>query len=268
MEGGRHLLEEAYMRKTSIIAPLGTSPPVITEFLQYIQEAMFEKVTDLTIIATREPTVLEGKELVKAAVKHRYPKVHIHEEELPFTDITSDKDHLEFMKICARILREQREIHRAERVYLCVAGGRKDMCITLSLLGQYFGVNGIFHIIMPEIQAYSAELERIRHEISELTRAENKDQYYKEKIELFERLMYPPLASYKIIRIPIIPIPQNMIQEILKILKAKKLSRKDINIPFNLLKDLQASNLIRITNNFIYTEDMGYNILKALGEEI
>ncbi|MBS7638155.1 CRISPR-associated protein Csx14 [Candidatus Bathyarchaeota archaeon] len=261
-------MEGIFMRKTSIIAPLGTSPPVITEFLQYVQEAMFERVTDLTIIVTREPAVLEGKELVKAAVKHRYPMVHIHEEELPFTDITSDEDHLEFMKICARILREQREIHRAEKVYLCVAGGRKDMCITLSLLGQYFGVNGVFHVIMPEIKAYSAELERVRYEISELARAEDKERYYKEREEIFEKLMYPPAESYTVIRIPIIPTPQNIIFDVFKLLKARKVSRKDVELPLSFLKDLEASKIIKITQNFIYTEEIGYNILKVLGEVI
>jgi CRISPR-associated protein Csx14 len=256
------------MSKISIIAPVGTSPPVVTEFLQYVQESMFESVTDLTVIATREQAVLEGVELIKVAVKRRYPKVHLHVVELPFTDIASEADHLEFMKTCARILRDQREIHRAEKVYLCVAGGRKDMCITLSLLAQYFGVNGVFHVIMPDVKAFSSELERMRHDISELAKAENKEAYYQEKAERFDELMYPPLKSYIIIRIPIIPIPQNIIYDVIKILKAKKAKRTEIDLPISFLKDLEASNVIRVTKNYIYAEEIGYNILKSLGEII
>jgi CRISPR-associated protein Csx14 len=260
--------EVRLMSKISIIAPVGTSPPVVTEFIQHVQESMFESVTDLTLIATREQVVLEGVELIKMAVKRRYSKVHIHVVELSFTDIASETDHLEFMKTCARILREQRDIYRADKVYLCVAGGRKDMCITLSLLAQYFGVNGVFHVIMPEVKAFSSELERMRYEINKLAEAENKDLYYQEKAERFDKLMYPPLKSYIVIRIPIIPIPQNIIYDVIKILKAKKVKRTDIDLPINFLKDLEASNIIRITSNFIYVEDVGYNVLKALGESI
>jgi CRISPR-associated protein Csx14 len=256
------------VHKISIIAPLGTSPPVVTEFLQYVQESMFESVTDLTLIATKEQAVLEGLELIKVAVKRRYPKVHVHIVELPFTDIASEADHLEFMKICAKILKDQRDVHRADKVYLCVAGGRKDMCITLSLLAQYFGVNGVFHVIMPNVKAFSSELERMRYEISELARAGDKEAYYQAKAERFDELMYPPIKSYITIRIPIIPIPQNIIYDVIKILKAKKVERKDVDLPISFLKDLEASNIIRLTKNFILIEDVGYNILEALGEAI
>jgi CRISPR-associated protein Csx14 len=256
------------VHKISIIAPLRTSPPVVTEFLQYVQEAMFERVTDLTLIATKEPTVLSGIELIKAAVHRRYPQVHIHVVELPFTDITSDKDHLEFMKICAKILREQHELHQADKIYLCVAGGRKDMCITMAILGQYFGVNGIFHVIMPDVKAFSMDLEMMRHEINELADTEDKDAYYLEKAEKFDSLMYPFLGSYSVIRIPMLPMPQNIIKEVFKILKAKKLPRDEVNMPPNFLRALEAANLVRVTRNFVYTEGIGYDILNVLGEAI
>jgi CRISPR-associated protein Csx14 len=174
------------MHKVSIIAPVRTSPPVVTEFLQYVEEDMSERVTDLTLIATREPLVLSVVELIEAAVRRRYPHVHAHVVELPFADVTSDREHLEFMKVCARVIRDQHEVHGADKVYLCVAGGRKDMCITMALLGQYLGVNGVFHVVMPDVKAFNVELERARATIEELAKAEDKDAYYRERAELFD----------------------------------------------------------------------------------
>jgi len=256
------------MQKVSIIAPVGTSPPVVTEFLQYVEEAMCERVTDLTLMATKERAVLEGVELIKVAVRRRYPHVHLHVVELPFADIASEADHLEFMRISAKVLRDQRAVHRADKVYLCVAGGRKDMCITLSLLAQYFGVNGVFHVIMPDVKAFSVELERMRHEISELAKAEDKEAYYRERAEMFDELMYPPLKSYVAIRIPIIPVPQSVVRDVMKILKAGRVRKADVDVPVSFLRDLEASGIVRVTRNFIYAREAGYDILKSLGETI
>ncbi len=48
------------VRKVSIVAPIGTSPPAITEFPQYVEAVLDQRVTVLTIITTKEPLVLEG----------------------------------------------------------------------------------------------------------------------------------------------------------------------------------------------------------------
>jgi CRISPR-associated protein Csx14 len=254
------------MQKISIIAPVGTSPPVVTEFLQYVQEAMSERATDLTLIATREPLVLSGVELIKAAVRRRYPHVHTHVVELPFTDITSDREHLEFMKVCARVIRDQREAYGADRVYLCVAGGRKDMCITMALLGQYLGVNGVFHVVMPDVKAFNVELERARAAIEELAKAEDKDAYYRERAELFDPLMYPPLSSYSVITIPVLPVPRDLVREAVRILKAKKLRLDEVKAPLDFLKAMEAANLVKVTQNYVYTKKLGYDVLDVLGE--
>jgi len=245
------------IRKTSVIAPLGTSPPVITEFLQYVEEVLNQRVSDVTVIVTKDPLVLEGVELIKVAVKRRYPHTHLHMVKLPFTDIGSEEDSLKFMSICARILREQRNVHHVNLVYLCVAGGRKDMCIILSLLSQYFAINGVYHLIMPDVQTFNIQLERLRHEISELARAKNKEEYYEKYEEYFNELMYPSLNLYTTVKIPLLPYPTSVLKSIGRVLGSKVTSRRRSGLPEDVLERLEMMGLIKTTREKIYVTSEG-----------
>jgi CRISPR-associated Csx14 family protein len=187
------------MRKVSIVAPLGTSPPVITEFLQYVQEVLDQKVTDLTIITKRESMVLEGLELVKAGVAHRCPKVHTHVIELPYNDMDSEERSTEFIRIAARILRGQKEKYSVEVVHLCVAGGGKEICIILSLLAP-FNVNGVYRIVMLDVKTFNQQLELIRHEAKELTSTEDKLAYYRQKEDPLKPVLFQELSTIMLLR--------------------------------------------------------------------
>ncbi|MGQ9720803.1 MAG: CRISPR-associated protein Csx14 [Candidatus Jordarchaeum sp.] len=246
------------MTKTAIIAPLGTSPPVITEFLEYVEKTLDRRVSDLVIIATKEPTVLEGVPLIETAVKNKYLHVHTHIVELPFTDIQSDEDNLKFMKICAEVLRKEKEIHKTDIIYLCVAGGRKDMCITLSLLAQYFEVNGVFHVITPDIKSMNIELERARQNMKELSENPDKDSYYEQHKKLFDSLMYPPPAQYNVINIPVLPYPQTMLNDIIRLLTGDSTqTRSNVKLPLIVLENMNASGLIKLTENNVYLTSEG-----------
>jgi CRISPR-associated protein Csx14 len=251
--------------KVSVIAPVGTSPPVATEFIQYVEGVLEKKVTDLTVIATKESTVLEGVELIAVALRRRYPHIHLHVVKLPFNDIESQEDNLEFMKISAKMLRDQREIHRADFIYLCVAGGRKDMCITLSLIGQYFGINGVFHIIMPDVKSFNIELERRRHEIKELAESSDKEAYYEAHKEIFDSLMYPPLSAYAVIKIPVIPYPRITLNDVTRLLgQSKAVEKIRSSLPLDVIERLESSNLVRISSKKIYVTDEGRAFAKIL----
>jgi hypothetical protein len=64
--------------KNSLIAVLGFSPPVVTEFVKFMVEGEGLRVTDLTVATTEERQVLDGLRLVEAAVRYRYPWIHFH----------------------------------------------------------------------------------------------------------------------------------------------------------------------------------------------
>jgi CRISPR-associated protein Csx14 len=254
------------VHKVSIIAPLGTSPPVITEFLQYVDEVLDQRVTDLTVITTNEPLVLEGLELVKTGVSDRYPKVHIHVVELPYDDVDSEERSTDFIGIAARILRDQKEKHGAEVVHLCVAGGRKEVCIILSLLAQFFNVNGVYHVVMPDVKTFNQQLELIRHEAKELASAEDKLAYYRQKRDLLEPVLFPDLSTYNVIKIPVVPYPMHALIGMKQVLKQRKFPLRSIDM--DIVSQLRDLGYIRLSRNYAYTSPDGERLLLIIGSVV
>lgn len=249
------------MRKVSIVAPIGTSPPVITEFLQYVEKVLDQRVTDVTIITTKEPLVLEGLELVKTAVADRYPKVRVYVIELPFDDVDSEGRSMEFLRIASKILIDQKK-YDVDIVHLCVAGGRKEVCIMLSMLAQFHNVNGVYHIVMRDVKAYNEQLERIRHEVKELADAEDKLGYYSEKRGKLEPVMFPATSEYNVIRIPVIPYPTTFLLNMKRILDARKVRLRPADA--ELIFRLKTLGYMRVTRTGAYITTEGERLSSIL----
>jgi len=234
--------------KNSLIALLGFSPPVVTEFVRYMVEGEGVRVSDLTVVATEEKNVQEGLKLVEAAVKNRYPKIRFHELRLPFVDVTSVSETYTFMESMGKLLYDQRAAHQVDSVHLCLAGGRKDMGITAALLAQYFGVNGVYHVVMPNVQVFNAELEKLRRNIEELASSGDPLEYYKQHVNIFEPLMFPPLDRYVVIKIPLIPYPINILRKVSRLLGSDRVKTERAGLPPDVLMGLKAAGLIRISS--------------------
>lgn len=250
------------MRKVSIVAPIGTSPPVITEFLQYVEAFLDQRVTDLTIITTKEPLVLEGLELVKAGVADRYPGVHVHVVELPYDDVDSEERSAEFSGVAAGILRDQKERYGVEVVHLCVAGGRKAVCIILSLLAQFYNVSGVYHIVMPDVKTFNQQLELIRREAKELAKAEDKLGYYRQKKVRLEPVLFPEPSTYNVIKIPIIPYSMHALVGMKQVLKQRKFPLRSIDM--DIASQLRDLGYIRTSRNYAYTSSDGERLLHII----
>jgi CRISPR-associated Csx14 family protein len=237
--------------KNSLIAVLGLSPPVITEFVKYMVEGEGLRVTDLTVVFTEEKRVLNGLRLVEAALKDRYPRIRFHEWRLPFEDVTSVEETYAFMELIGRVLYRQRAVHKVDSVHLCLAGGRKDMGITAALLAQYYGVNGVYHVVMPDVQVFNAELERRRVDIEKLASSESPLEYYRQHIDLFEPIMFPSLDRYVVIKIPLIPYPNNVLRKVFRLLGVDSLEADRTGLPSDVLEGLAAAGLVRISSKGI-----------------
>lgn len=244
--------------KTAIIAPIGTSPPVITAGI----DALNEHISDLVLLSTQDEQVLAGCDLVRIALQFRFPYIRVHVESLPFEDISSDDENLRFMSISARVIREEREIHNCQRILLNVAGGRKNMCITLALLGQLLNVDGVFHIVNHEVKLFNQNLERIRPSIMKLYRArsiENKKTIYCENQEMFELVLFPDKSEYEIIRIPTLPFPISYISSLLSraVFEPGMLSKDDCTV-------LVKHGILERGGNNLYFSDYGAKFLDVL----
>lgn len=199
--------------KTSVIAPLGLSPPVITAFI----EGIAEPVNDVVILTTDNEEVKRGYELVRIGLKIKYPRIRIHEVKLPFDDVHTTEQNLQFMGMAARTIRDEREIHKCDRVLLNIAGGRKNMCITLSLLGQLMGVDGVFHVVTKDVAIVNQMLESLREDIRRIYEAKDDEEkvgIYRKKERYFNSLLFPAKSEYEIIRIPTLPYPADYLVKI------------------------------------------------------
>jgi CRISPR-associated Csx14 family protein len=250
--------------KLSVIAPIGTSPPVITEFVQYVEDGLRERISDLTVISTNDPHVVRCTDLAEQAVADRYPHIHFHRHQLGFEDIDSEDRLHEFMLDTARLLNDQVERYKANRIYVNSAGGRKDALIALSTLCQFLPVSGIFHIVMPDVKTFNVELERIRFDIDELGGAEDKKSYYLSKKSLFEPLMYPPPSTYSVIKIPVVPFPQGILRKLVKLLKSSKTEIVNTGLETYHIRMLVNIGLITSDRRHVYPTDEGRFLSKLV----
>ena len=200
--------------KTAVIAPLGLSPPVVTSFVLGIGE----KITELVLLTTENFDVKAGFEVVKIGMSLKFPQTRIHETVLPFEDVSTTEDNLKFMAICSKVIREEREKYGCEKILLNVAGGRKNMCITLSLLGQIMAVDGVYHVVSRDVKVVNQLLENLREDIRKIYDAksdEEKLRIYREKEKFFNSLLFPSPNEFEIVRIPTLPYPRDYLQRIL-----------------------------------------------------
>jgi CRISPR-associated protein Csx14 len=232
--------------KVAVIAPLGMSPPVVTSFIDHVGN-----VRDLVLLTTSSKAVKQGYELIRISMKRKYPKTRIHEIELPFEDVASEEQNFEFMRIAGKAIKRQKEKFGSEVVYLNVAGGRKNMCITLSILGQFLNVDGIFHVVSPDVKIVNEMLENLRPEIERIYLAESEEEkmrIYEEKERYFDSLMFP--KDYKIVRIPTIPVPQDYVKRLVDVIFNEKLdsltySEKEMLLRHGLLE--KAGSKLKVT---------------------
>lgn len=249
----------------SVIASLGTSPPVVTEFISWI--APVENVDRLILLATSDPGVLAGAELIKAAIKLRYPHIVTKSHILKISDILSEEDNMSFIEEVSKILaREKKDPSR--RMYICLAGGRKEMVTSLMLLAQVFGVDGVFHVVSPYIREMNIELEKARRDIATLYESDDPLKFYEEHKEIFDKLMFPDKSTYNVVKIPIIPYPADLLKKLMLLAERRSLPIEKIGLTKSYLARLAKAGLIHIAGKKVIISDELRKLLSAISSSM
>jgi CRISPR-associated Csx14 family protein len=249
--------------KLSVIAPIGTSPPVVTEFVQYVEDALGERISDLTVICTSDPYIICCTDLAEEAVLDKYPHIHFHRHQLGFEDIDSQDKLRDFMLNMAELMRDQVVEFKADKIYVNSAGGRKDALIALSMICQFLPVSGIFHIVMPDVKAFNVGLERAKVYIEEFGKTNDKRQHYLNNKNTFEPLMYPHPSTYSVIKIPVVPFPPEALKKVADALEGKVEVRR-LRLDLGHLMMLVKIGLATYDGRFLYPTDEGRFILRLL----
>jgi CRISPR-associated protein Csx14 len=171
---------------------------------------------------TDEDDVISGYNLVKTAISINYPSIRIHGVKIPFSDVTTEEETFEFMKIAVKTIKNEKEKHNCEKVYLNTSGGRKNMGIAVSTIGQIAGLDGIFHVVSEDVKIVNQQLEALREDIRKFRDAvdyEMEDMYQKKSRE-FNSLLFPDPSSFEIIRIPVLPYPKSYFFKLVTNLKS------------------------------------------------
>lgn len=236
--------------KTAALATMGTSPPVITEFVEYVQRT--ENLQHLTILSTTESLVLNGAILAKEAIRGRYPKISVHIHRLPLNDITSEDENYIFIEESAKVIAQLKK--KYDNLHICLAGGRKEMVASIMMVAQLMNLSSVYHIVSPYIKEMNIELEKIRHDIDQLAASEDPQSHYEKNREKFERVLFPPAQYYSAIKLQILPYPEDYVHLLKTILSRGGEASRAVRDHLNRLK---RARLITLTKGgkIIVTEE-------------
>ncbi|MEM2044391.1 MAG: CRISPR-associated ring nuclease [Candidatus Caldarchaeum sp.] len=235
------------------LATMGTSPPVVSEFVDYVMRT--ERLDGVEILATSEQAVVESAVFAEAALRYRYPSLRVSTTVLGFSDILDESGNLKFMEAAAKALARLRR--NGGRVYVCLAGGRKEMVASLVLLAQLTDVEALYHVVAPDIKSINIMLEKIRSHISSLARSSNPVEYYRQNKDVLDPVMYPPAQSYNVVRVPVLPYPSSFLNLLKQMLSQEYLDGRQLKVDEAFLKRLRRAGLVRIVRNRVVVTDEG-----------
>ncbi len=238
----------------TLVAPLGLSPPVVTEFVQWLMLNGAD-LRRVVLMATREKDVLAGAKLVEVALRSRYPSLEVSEVLLDYQDVDDQDKAFDFLE---RVIEVLEPLRAAGKTYLLISGGRKVMSVSLALVSQFLP-GEVYHVVMRDIKVINLKLEQLRAKIEELYESEDPLSYYRANEDL-EELMFPALSEYEVIRLPTIPYPDHVLSEVKRALEGAKKGE----LEFNMAVLLSMTGLVQIAEGRTVATEMGRRVLRIL----
>lgn len=134
------------MPKNILLATLGTTPAVVTEALDLLTEQRVG-VDEVRLVTTQDSDVQGAYRLLcKHLESHEKTRV-VEVPTAELEDISNSEGAVDFLEIVCDELKQGRD--RGNRIYVCIAGGRKAMAALLALAVQFYGAERLFHIWVP-----------------------------------------------------------------------------------------------------------------------
>ena len=248
--------------KVALILSVGMTPSVVTEMIAYIDKMEGVSLTDICLLYTDNPKVSTIVRFLEGVIGSRYPKIRVHPRKLPFSDIRSDEDNLQFMKILRETIEYEKDMN-VKKIYLSISGGRKDMSASSVVVASLTWVDGVFHVIHSDVEVYNIHLEMVREEISEIGKADNPIEAFEnfmnssQKAKDMEMALFPDAAQLTYIEIPFLPYPPSVLYELKRLSSMGYMSVRDVNIDSETMAVLARQNIILIEKETVYLTQKG-----------
>ena len=249
--------------KIGLIVPVGMSAPIVTEAVSWV-EGTVKRVNEVVMIGNWNPGVKANMVLAETSLRANRSYARIRKVELPFDDIGSDEMNLVFTKEIGWIIREMMEERGFNEVHLCISGGRKSMSASAALLGPFYYLKSVFHLIHTDVATMNLAFEKLRRDIDTLVSLpeEERMDYYTEHREDFDAVMFPPPDSIVGVNLLYLPYPREMLGKILTILGSEMTDRETGTnlLGYPMLNDLKRAGFVEITRKDIFTTEKGRTI--------
>jgi CRISPR-associated protein Csx14 len=249
------------MKKSVLINPMGTSPMVVTEMVNYIRNTD-DSLRDVVMICTRNPSILAGSYAASAALRERYPGIRVHIVKLDMDDILDEDSLLAFLSVFVEVVNRERN-YGVTNLYLNVSGGRKIQNIVLSLYAGILGIDEVYNVFDPDVENYNIRYEEVKSDILEnFTNETEIMQTYERLKDKLEPLFYPSLGRLVFLKIDVLKLHP---EELVKLKQAiSGTDFTDGSLEDYRLSAYKKSGFITYDRSRTYPTDLGAIILRGL----
>ncbi len=247
--------------KSALINPMGTTPMVVTEIVNYLKNTD-KGLKDAIMLCTDSKTVIAGANAASGAIMDRYPDMRVHTVRLGIQDIYDDRSLISFLGSFIDVVNDERS-YGVDTIYLNVSGGRKIQNIALSIYAGILGIDEVYNVFDPELENFNASYESVKSDIVDLFSdgINNLENYRRIKSKL-DPIFYPPLSRLVFLKVNVIQMSPD---EKIKLKEALKgIDYTDGSIEDFRLRAYRKSGLITYDRTRTYATDLGEVILRGL----
>jgi CRISPR-associated Csx14 family protein len=133
--------------KTILLAALGDHPAVVSGMVKALRELADLDIDVVHVVHTENADAYIGADGVRLIREQLQGQCEVHALPLGFPDLNTYPRSLTYMQKVADLLADY-EDPAQYRVYLSLAGGRKNMAALMALVAQFFpAVRGLYHLL-------------------------------------------------------------------------------------------------------------------------
>ena len=234
----------------NVLCTLGYSPPVVTEFIDWLYKKNI-RVKKVYVLGTQDEKVKLYYNVVSFALKDEF-KIDTEYIELPFEEPVKEED---FIITVEKILEKVKF-----KGIFNIAGGRKNTVLAAYLAAMITG-SKVYHIIHKDTKSFNLKLESVR---SDLEIAGKNYEEFKNRLIVIRDILFPDPEEFEVIEIPVIPLTYSLISIIKKAFTDATLEKAEVELNSirDALKFLDYIQVIR--SNKVIVTDKGEKILRIL----